>query len=230
MTTLNFDGGYGLGYSKNIRLLIPAYDALLGIASAAAAALAPEADTALVVGPGPGEELPGLFHALPKASFTLLEPSAQMARRCREFIARSGRENHCQLLEQPLNGDTPLDGSPFEVVICHNVLHLMRPDQQRQALRQLALHLAPGGLLLLSSYSHAADSDDLQLLKQINSSRLLRRGVPSGTVAWLMDRDNSAVFSLSTELLAEELQADGLEPPQILIQALRYRLWVSRRN
>ncbi|MFW6731143.1 MAG: hypothetical protein ACODUE_05340 [Synechococcus sp.] len=72
---MDFEGTYGLDYGAIIRRSIPAYEALLEIGAAALAATVPEAATALVVGPGRGEELPGLLEALPRAAFTLVEPS-----------------------------------------------------------------------------------------------------------------------------------------------------------
>jgi hypothetical protein len=40
---------------------------------------------------------------------------------------------------------------------------------------------------------------------------------------------NSLVFPLDETLLAEELAAAGLQPPQRLLQALGSLLWISRR-
>lgn len=60
------DGDDGRTYPRTIRLSIPADDALQEIGSARLAALAPQASTAPIV--GPGEELPGLVAALPRAA------------------------------------------------------------------------------------------------------------------------------------------------------------------
>ena len=229
MTSLDFDGDYGRTYARTIRLSIPAYDALLEIGSAALAALAPEAASALIVGPGLGEELPGIITALPLARFTLLEPSEQMRRSCDAVIAREGAEERCRLLEHSLEQSEALQDDSFAVVICHHVLHLMRPEAQRQALRQLTARLAPGGLLLLSSYSEAADPDAMQRVLAIAGRRLRQLGMDEDTLARFMAGRNSLVFSLDESLLAEELSAAGLEPPQRLLQALGSLLWLSRR-
>jgi len=229
MTTLDFDGDYGRTYARTIRLSIPAYDALLEIGSATLAALTPEAPTALIVGPGLGEELPGIFAALPQARFTLLEPSEQMRRSCAAVIAREGAMERCRLLEHTLEQAGALADEPFAVVICHHVLHLMRPEAQRQALRQLTARLAPGGLLLLSSYSEPPGPDALQRILAIAGRRLCQLGMDAETLAKFMAGRNSLVFSLDESLLAEELAAAGLEPPQRLLQALGSLLWLSRR-
>lgn len=229
MTSLDFEGDYGRRYGSTIRLSIPGYDALLEIGAAALAALAPEAATALIVGPGLGEELPGIFAALPRARFTLLEPSEQMRRSCAAVIAREGAGDRCQLLEHTLQQAGALRDAPFAVVICHHVLHLMPAAEQRQALRQLVTRLAPGGLLLLSSYSEPAAAPALQRLLSVAGSRLRRLGMDSETLAAFLAGRNCLVFSLDEALLAEELAAAGMEPPQRLLQALASLLWVSRR-
>lgn len=229
MTRLDFDGDYGRHYARTIRNSIPGYDALLEIGSAALAALAPAARNALVVGPGLGEELPGLLAALPRARFTLLEPSEQMRQGCASVIGREGAGDRCQLHAHTLEQAGSLPEAPFAVVVCHHVLHLMDPEQQRQALRQLTARLAPGGLLLLSSYSEPAEAVALQRVLAIGASRLRSLGLDEDTLARFMAGRNSQVFSLDEALLAEELAAAGLEPPQRLLQALGSLLWLSLR-
>lgn len=229
MPPLDFDGDYGRTYASTIRHSIPGYDSLLEIGSAALAALAPQAATALIVGPGRGEELPGIFDALPRARFTLLEPSEQMRQGCADVIASAGTEGRCQLLEHTLEQAGALADEPFDVVICHHVLHLLPADAQRQALRQLTARLAPGGLLLLSSYSEPADAAAMPGLLTVAASRLRRLGMDGDTVSTFMAGRNSLVFSLDEARLSEELAAAGLEPPLRLQQALCSLLWVSRK-
>jgi tRNA (cmo5U34)-methyltransferase len=229
MPDLDFEGDYGRRYVNTIRQSIPAYDALLEIGNAALAALAHEAATALVVGPGRGEELPGIFSALPGARFTLLEPSEQMRRACSAVIAQEEAGARCRLLPQTLQAFAGALRDPFAVVICHHVLHLMPSDQQRQALRQLALSVAPGGVLLVSSYSEPAEAQDLARVLAIAGSRLLRLGMDATTLKAFLAGRNTVVFSLAEALLDQELMLAGLERPQLLLQALASRLWISCR-
>jgi SAM-dependent methyltransferase len=216
MAGLDFDGDDGRHYTATIRRSIPAYDALLEIGTAAVATAAPAATSVLVVGPGPGEELPALIAALPKAKFTLLEPSSQMAQAC---IA---------LLQQPLDASTQLDDAPFAVVICHHVVHLMPPDQQRLLLQQLAAHVAPGGVLLLSSLSEPTEPIAMEQVLAISRTRLALLGMEEQAIEQFMAGLNTVVFGLSVERLAAELTAAGLHPPQLLLQALGSHLWLSR--
>jgi SAM-dependent methyltransferase len=229
MTSLDFEGDYGRHYATSIRRSIPAYDALFEIGAATLAAFAAEASSALVVGPGLGEELPGMLAALPQARFTLLEPSAQMGQGCAAVIAREGAGGRCNLLQSTLQDAGPLADTPFAVVICHHVLHLMPPAQQRPLLRQLCAQVAPGGQLLLSSFSEPAEALQLETNLVIARCRLRQLGMDEDTLRLFMAGRNTVVFSLAEALLAEELVQAGLEPPQLLVQALSNRLWLSRR-
>ena len=155
---MDFEGTYGLDYAAIIRRSIPAYEALLEIGAAALAATVPEAATALVVGPGRGEELPGLLEALPRAGFTLVEPSAAMATACGQVLTLAGARGRCRLLTQRLQDWDAGQKNRFDEVIALNVLHLLPSEEQAGLLQQLADRVAPGGSLLLSGYSEDPDA------------------------------------------------------------------------
>ena len=161
MSGLDFDGDYGRQYRQRIRLSIPAYDAVLEIGSAALAAGAPAARSALIIGPGAGEELPGLLQAMPLARFTLLEPSEQMALFCRQRIEALQAESRCTLKQTSLEA-SGFTEERFDAVVCHHVLHLFPPVQQQQELELLLDCLSPGGSLVISSYSEPSDESDHQ--------------------------------------------------------------------
>lgn len=150
-------------------------------------------------------------------------------RGCAAVIARAAAGERCTLLGHTLEEAEQLQDGPFAVVLCHHVLHLMRPEQQREALRQLTAQVAPGGLLLLSSYSEPPDAEAMDRIMTIATSRLRGLGVDETTLSKFKAGRNTVVFSLNEELLAEELTSAGLEPPQRLLQALGSLLWLSRR-
>jgi len=225
MALLDFDGDYGRTYNARIRRLIPAYDAIFELAAAAAAALQPQARQVLVVGAGTGTELPGLLQALPLAQFTLVEPSEQMRGLCSELIATLGAAARVEWIPSSLEAG---DDGRFEVVISHNVLHVLPPPEQEQLLRQMAGQLAPGGCLLLSSYCES-DPPGLELGLAIGRLRLEGLGMDAATIEAVMASRNSKVFSMDRERLQRELTQAGLEPPIQLLQALFQHLWLSRR-
>ncbi|MFM7515214.1 MAG: class I SAM-dependent methyltransferase [Cyanobium sp.] len=229
MAGLDFDGDYGRQYAATIRQSVPGYDTLLQLGACALAAACPQAATALVVGPGPGEELEGLLQALPQAHLTVVEPSAQMLASCRQRVEALGASERTCWFAEPLEQGSALAGQRFDAVICHHVLHLLPPEEQDELLRQLAAAVAPGGHLLLSSYSEAAEPEALERVLAVARCRWLQQGVPADRVELILASRNSRVFSLDADRLAAELAAAGLEPPLQLFQALFSRMWISRR-
>lgn len=229
MAGLDFDGDYGRTYNATIRRSIPGYDALLEIGAAALAEAVPAAQTALVVGPGHGTEVPDLLTALPAAHLTLLEPSPQMAAVCAARIRDVGADARCTLLPQALEPGADVAAQRFDAVVCHHVLHLLPPAAQTPLLQTLAGCVAPGGALLLSSYSEDADPGTMETTMAIARTRLQRLGLSGEVLEQFMAGRNLVVFSLDAITLNRALAEAGLEPPLQLLQALANRLWLSRR-
>jgi SAM-dependent methyltransferase len=225
MALLDFDGDYGRTYNARIRRLIPAYDAIFELAAATAAALQPKARRALVVGAGSGTELPALLQAMPLARFTLIEPSQQMRGLCNTLIAEIGATERVEWGPDRLEAD---DEDRFEVVISHNVLHVLAPPEQEQLLQRMAAHLAPGGCLLLSSYCES-NPPGFELGLAIGRARFEALGMDAATIEAVMASRNTKVFSMDEERLQRELTQAGLEAPIPLLQALFQHLWLSRR-
>ena len=228
MSGLDFDGDYGRQYRQRIRLSIPAYDAVLELGAAALAAKTPTARQVLVVGPGAAEELPGLLQAMPMARFTLLEPSGQMAEFCRQQIASLHAASRCSLQQQSLAG-SGFDPEGFDAVVCHHVLHLLPPQQQQQDLASMLSQLAPGGCLLLSSYSEPSGQENDPSLLEIIKARLRMLGMDEATLELFLSGRNKVVFSLAEELIQQQAQASGCAPPQVLLRAMFNGLWLIQQ-
>ena len=224
MARLDFDGDYGRHYDQSIRRIIPAYDAHLELAAAALGALVPTAASALVVGPGAGEELSSLLKAMPGATLQLVEPSEQMRGFCNAVIAEA------QGGERIAWGPNALEevAGRFDAVICQNVLHLLPPAEQEPVLQQLCARVGPGGVLVISSFSEEKDAD-LELWQAIARARFHAQGLESEAIERVMASRNAGVFSLDPDRLATQLRLAQMEPPTPLLQALFNRLWFSHR-
>ena len=81
---------------------MPGYDTLHEIGLAAVRMTSSQSLKALVVGPDPGENMPSLLKACPKARFTLLEPSEQMLAFCKESIDGVDGMHRCHLQQNGL--------------------------------------------------------------------------------------------------------------------------------
>ncbi|WP_186479253.1 bifunctional 2-polyprenyl-6-hydroxyphenol methylase/3-demethylubiquinol 3-O-methyltransferase UbiG [Synechococcus sp. NOUM97013] len=230
MPSLDFDGEYGRTYRKSIQDSIPGHNVLHEIARAAIQATASDAQRVLVVGPGPGDELPPLLNACADAAVTVLEPSELMLEQCRKTVADHPGSSRCRLLLSSLDEalKSELKGAHFDLVVCHNVLHLMPSEEQNAMLHELTQCTADGGVLLLSSYSEAEDDESQREVFNVAWQRLLDRGVPEETLAKIKDSRNTVVFSLDTSRLVAGLKQAGWRAPVQLYQGLFIRLWLCR--
>ena len=230
MPSLDFDGEYGRTYRKSIQDSIPGHDVLHEIARAAIQATASEARRVLVVGPGPGDELPALLNACADAAVTVLEPSELMLEQCRRTLADHPGSSRCRLLpstlDEALKGE--LSGTRFDLVVCHSVIHLLRSDEQAAMLRELTQCTADGGVLLLSSYCETDNSEDQHEVFKVAWQRLADRDVPADKIEAMKGSRNSVVFSLDPSRLAAGLKQAGWRPPVQLYQGLFIRLWLCR--
>ena len=230
MPSLDFDGDYGRSYRQSIQNSIPGHDVLHEIAAAAVRSLASDAQQVLVVGPGPGDELPPLLNACAAAELTVLEPSAQMLEQCRHTLADHPGNARCRLVQNSLSEalEGERSGARFDLVVCHNVLHLLPGEEQTVMLQKLTQCTGDGGLLLLSAYSEAEEPESQRLVFDVARQRLLDRDVPPETVEAIFNTRNTVVFSLDPGRLAMVLAQAGWPSPVQLYQGLFSRLWLCR--
>ena len=230
MPSLDFEGDYGRTYRKSIQDSIPGHDVLHEIARAAIRASSSGAQQVLVVGPGPGDELPALLDACSSAALTVIEPSEQMLEQCRKSVADHPGSSRCRLLPCTLKAalEGELSGARFDLVVCHNVLHLLPDEEQNAMLRDLTQCTAGGGVLLLSAYSEAKDGESQREVFDVAWQRLIDRGVPDDRLEKIRDSRNKVVFSLDASRLATALNQAGWRSPLQLYQGLFIRLWLCR--
>ena len=232
MPALNFDGAYGNSYRTSIRDSVPGYDVLHEIALATVHSISSRAKSALVVGPGPGEQLPDLLKACPNAEITVLEPSEQMLSFCREAISRDPGRERCVLIQGELNHERvqTLNRNSWDLVVCHNVLHLFEAKEQVQLLRLLAQCTGRNGLLLLSGYSEPTDPSTMERMMEIGLQRLRDRDLSEQQVVAIRNTRNKVVFSVDSARVSTVLTSEELTPALQLYQGLFARLWASRRQ
>uniref|UniRef100_A0A6T9YS58 Methyltransferase domain-containing protein n=1 Tax=Erythrolobus madagascarensis TaxID=708628 RepID=A0A6T9YS58_9RHOD len=196
------------------------------------AATANTANDVLVVGPGPGDELPQLLDACPSARVMVVEPSAQMIIECRQNIEQHAGKNRCTLIQANLEEAvlSHLDGSQFDAVVCHNVVHLMPAEQQKELLVQLAGLVLPGGHILLSSHTESSDANLVEKVLLVATQRLSDRGLARDKIEQLLAGLNTVIFPLTQERMASVLAAQGFHRPVQLFQGLFSRLWLIQRS
>ena len=230
LSALDFDGDYGRHYRQSSQNSIPGHDVLHEIAIAAVNATSAMASRVLVVGPGPGDELIPLLNSCPEAEVTVIEPSAQMLELCKRSVAAHAGAQRCSFQQSSLVDAllTGLQPNGFDLVVCHNVIHLVAPAEQAVMLQQLRDLTARGGHLLVSSYSEAEAPETVDVVLNIARQRLITRGMSSDRIDQLLASRNSVVFSLDARRLTEVVSQQGWPEPVQLYQGLFARLWLCR--
>ena len=230
LSALDFDGDYGRHYRQSSQNSIPGHDVLHEIAIAAVNATSAMANRVLVVGPGPGDELIPLLNSCPEAEVTVIEPSAQMLELCERSVAAHAGAQRCRFLRSTLADalHTGLQANRFDLVVCHNVIHLVAPAEQVVMLQQLRDLTARGGHLLVSSYSEAEDPETVTTILNVARQRLITRGVSLDRIDQLLASRNSVVFSLDARRLTTVLTQQDWPKPVQLYQGLFARLWLCR--
>ena len=210
---------------------MPGYDTLHEIGLAAVRITSSQSLKALVVGPGPGENMPSLLEACPKARFTLLEPSEQMLGFCKKSLDGVDGVDRCQLQQNGLLEacKTSLKEAIFDLVICHNVLHLFNGDQQTKMLHHLAALTGIGGTLLLSAYSEPEKVSVTESFLALGGQHLKDRGLTEEQVSTLLASRNQVVFFVDEARVRTALGAADMAPPLQLYQALFAKLWLILR-
>jgi tRNA (cmo5U34)-methyltransferase len=230
MPSLDFDGDYGRHYRQSIQHSVPGYDVLNEIAAAAIRATSVNAQHVLVVGPGPGDELLPLLDSCPEADVTVIEPSAQMLEQCRSTLSGYLGLERCRFLQSTLADalSTDFHQQQFDLVVCHNVLHLLPAVDQLMLLQQLISLTGRGGVLLLSSYSEPEDVDAYSTILEVARQRLVDRGMTTDQLQQLLASRNRVVFSVDARRVAEAIIQKGWLSPVQLYQGLFARLWLCR--
>ena len=230
LSALDFDGEYGRQYRQSSQNSIPGHDVLHEIAIAAVNTTSAHASRILVVGPGPGDELIPLLNSCPDADITVIEPSAQMLDLCARSVADHADAKRCRFLRSTLADalHSGLQPNRFDLVVCHNVVHLVAPAEQTVMLQQLRDLTATGGSLLVSSYSEAEAPATVTTILNVARQRLISRGVSLDRIDQLLASRNSVVFSLDARRLTNVLSQQGWSEPVQLYQGLFARLWLCR--
>ena len=160
----------------------------------------------------------------------MLEPSELMLEQCRKTVADHPGSRRCRLLLSTLDEalKSELKGARFDLVVCHNVVHLLPCEEQAAMLRELTQCTADGGVLLLSAYSEAEDDESQREVFKVAWQRLADRDVPADKIEAMKASRNSVVFSLDPSRLAAALKQAGWPAPVQLYQGLFIRLWLCR--
>lgn len=204
-------------YEREIRSVLPGYDALRQVAEDAVVTAAPY--RVLVMGCGPGGELTRLAARLPHASFDAYDTSAAMVASARQQTRHDARFSvH--------HGPVPAhDSPPFDVATALLVMHFLPDDGARaDAWRALASAVKPGCLLVTSEIEPVSD-DQLDLWL----AHARRHGLSPARCAVLAQRLTQGFACLPAERTARLARAAGFTAQAHLARVFSTSVRVWRR-
>ena len=227
ISSLDFDGDYGLQYRSSIRGSIAGYETFLELAASSVKSQCQKASHCLVIGPGAGEELTLLLQVLPKAQFTLVEPSEQMRSFCMKELEKINATARCSWIPSSLTkARQGLTAKSFDAVIALNLMHLFPPAEQIEAFDQLGSLVAPGGAMLRSSYSEDQNKLSNDLIVSIATERLRIRGLNEEQIKMILSARNQSVFSFDPINLPSNPKSKDLGVPLQIMQVGLIRMWL----
>lgn len=220
-----FDESHAASYDERFARLAPLRDALHLVTQLALCDLPTDARV-LCVGAGTGAELLHLAAAFPGWSFTAVDPSEPMLRRCRTRVEAAGLSARCRFHEGVV--ETLPDGGDFDGATALLVSQFLVDREARRAFfRAIADRLRPGAPLVVADLAFPLPSEPLVELWR---RAWLHAGVPAAQVARLHESFGTQLAAVPPEEVAAVIAAGGFEAPVRCFQSILIHGWVARRS
>jgi tRNA (cmo5U34)-methyltransferase len=221
-----FDESHASSYDERFAKLAPLRDALHLVTRLALGDLPADARL-LCVGAGTGAELLHLAAAFPGWSFTAVDPSAPMLRRCRARAEAADVASRCRfhegVVESLPDDDREFDGATALLVS----QFLVDRAARRDFFASIADRLRPRAPLVVGDLACPAPSDRLFELWE----RAWRYAdIPAEQVARMRETFATRVAVLPPEEVAAIIVAGGFDDPVQCFQTVLIHAWLTRRN
>ena len=224
-----FDAGFAGRYDRGIRLAVPGYEALHGMAHALLRLDAGERARLLVAGSGTGAEILTLGSLEPGWSFTGVDPSPDMTAVARRRVANRGLAPRTGF-HTGYVADLP-ERPRFDAATAILVMHFL-PDDGRKLdfLLSIAARLRPGAPLVLVDLRGDPDSEPFDRL--IGAWKIRQRAIGmEETDVEEMFRDMANVVRFVPEnRILSLLQEAGFANPQRFYNAMLFGGWTARKR
>jgi len=229
--TNHFGEDHAANYDQQFAKLAPLKDAL-HLCARAVLADAPEDARVLCVGAGTGAELLYFAEAFPGWSFTLVEPSAPMLKRCRVRAEEAGITQRSTYHEGYLDSLPPAE--PFDVATSILVSQFILDMEARRAyFREIARRLCPGGHLVTADLATDRPSGETGPggpLFDHWMALMAYNGADAEAIARYRDAVTNHVAILPALDAASLLESAGFESAAQVCQTLLIHTWHARRS
>ena len=224
----NFDGDYGKEYRTFIRNMIPGYDHFLEMTGDILSAT--DVKTALVIGPGHGEELVTIAKALPDIIITAYESSKEMAKACQQLMEAHNLTHQVTIYNEAFQAESDCGDTQYDAVTMFNVLHFLQTEEQGSMLRSAASRLAPSGVLLVSGMSVPSDYSDQHPLTDITMKRWERLGIDSDQAETIRNGVGKAMFNIVPEKMNFALEGLRMSKFEEVFRGLGNAMWYTYKQ
>lgn len=218
-----FDESMAASYDKRNERLSAVKDTLLFLTQMVMLDLPADARV-LCVGAGTGAEIAFLAAQFPRWHFLALDPSKPMLDVCRAKAEELGFADRCSFHEGYL--DTLESQEQYQAAT--SILasqFLLDKNERRDYFRQIAMRLAPNGLLVNADLSSAPDADDYAGLKNVWSRMMEAGGTNFDSSSY--GRDVAVLSPAEVETI---ILSSGFDKPTQFYQTLLVRAWFTRRS
>ncbi|MEM9488371.1 MAG: class I SAM-dependent methyltransferase [Myxococcota bacterium] len=194
-------------YEREIRILVPGYDALHAMVPAVLGAALPTCRRVLVVGCGPAHEAVTIAHTLTGCTIDAIDPSPAMADAARATVRDAALTERVRVAAASLH-DVGEEGA-FDAAVATLVGHFVPDDGKRaEFLGDLARSLRPGGIAVLSEFEDVGPARDWVTEAHLRCSQAA--GLPAQRATIMRERLSRGFHGLTRARLGELADAVGL--------------------
>jgi tRNA (cmo5U34)-methyltransferase len=224
-----FAGERAERYDEGIRLAVPAYEEMHGMARHLLRSFLGESARVLVSGSGTGAEIVNLGRHNPGWRLTGVDPSPDMGGIASERIARHGLADRVEFhtgLVRDLPPPTPLYDAATAILVMHFL-----PDDGRKLgfLRDIFERLKPGAPLILADLYGDKGSTRFAYFTDAWRLRQLETAMPEDAIEAMLDDVASNIELVPRERMLALLHEAGFEGAELFYNALLFGGWIARK-
>jgi len=224
-----FAGERAEKYDVGIRLAVPAYEELHGLARHLLRASLGEGAHVLVAGSGTGEELVNLGRHNPGWRLTGVDPSPDMVAIASERVARHGLSDRVEL-RTGFVGDLPPHPA-YDAATAMLVMHFLPDDGTKLGfLRDVSRRLRPDAPFVLADLHGDKASERFDLFARAWRLRQLETTMPDDAIEAMLEDIAANVELVPQERALALLAEAGFERAEHFYNALLFGAWVSYRS
>lgn len=224
-----FGGERAMKYDRGIRMVVPGYEALHGMAHSLLRLDLEERARLLIVGAGTGTEVLGLGESNPGWLFAGVDPSADMVAIARRRVAERGLQDRVDL-HTGRTHKLPAT-QPYDAATAILVMHFLPDDGQKlELLQSISARLKAGAPFVLADLCGDATSAQFARFFAAWRQRQLSLGMEEDDVEEMFEDVSSNIQFVPEQRVVTLMHEAGFEGIERFYGALLFGGWVARKS